>query len=224
MSHWIKSSYEGFYFQSLQTKTYLDGKFGDFGINGTSAAWVNNVFKPAQQTYANAFLAWQNEAERTPAKITTLQNTRTALIPLYQELYAMLKGLPTVSDTDLQEMDLPKRPAGGSHPPMPVPTTNPVISIDISTIRQLTLHYVDSGTGKRGKPHGVQGAVIRWALLPETPVDIDLLLNTLLDTATPYLLKFREEERHLMAYFCAAWQNTRGEMGPWSEIISAVIP
>ncbi|MDR0873624.1 MAG: hypothetical protein LBN27_09220 [Prevotellaceae bacterium] len=222
-TEWINRTYEGLYEQTLQTRNYLDGNFGKFGVEGTSAAWVNNVFKPAQTNYGNAVLAWQNEAERTPAKITTLHTTHDALVPLYRELNKMLRGLPTVTDTDLQEMALPKRSASG-HTPVPVPASYPVASIDIGTIRHLTLHYTDSHTGKRGKPHGVAGAVIRWAILPEPPIDVEDLRNSILDTATPFSLDFREDERHQTVYFCLAWQNTRGERGVWGEIIRAIIP
>lgn len=220
---WVRKSFEGLYDQTTATVKYLDGKFGDFGINGTSAAWINNVFKPAQTTYVNAFLAWQNDADRTPAKITTLHTAREELVPLYRELNRMLRGLPTVSDTDLQKMALPKRPAG-SRTPAPVPTSFPVVSVDIGTIRRLVFHFTDSVTGKRGRPRGVAGAVVRWAMLSEAPRGVEDLLNSALDTATPFTLDFSEEDRHKTLYICMSWQNTRGEQGPWGEIVSAVIP
>jgi hypothetical protein len=35
---------------------------------------------------------------------------------------------------------------------------------------------------------------------------------------------FEEEERGSTVYIAAAWQNERGNIGAWSEILSAVIP
>ncbi len=220
---WIKKTYEGLYDQCTQTITYLDGKFSDFGIDGKTAEWVNNTFKPASDAYASAFNAWKDESQRTPAKIAIIQTARTVLEPLYRELYAFLKGNPVITNADLLAMALPKRPAG-TRTPMPAPTTFPVPSIDISIIRQLTLHFVDSASGKKGKPHGIAGAVIRWAMLEQPPTSVEMLNNTALDTKTPFVLAFTESERHKTVYFCLCWQNTRGEMGAWSEIVSAVIP
>jgi hypothetical protein len=34
-----------------------------------------------------------------------------------------------------------------------------------SVIRQVTINFWDSATKKRGKPHGIHGAEIRWAIL-----------------------------------------------------------
>ncbi len=222
-ANWIKRSYESLYGQCTQTGTYLEDKFGDFGIDGKSAEWINKTFMPALDAYTSAFNAWKDKSQRTPIKVATIQRARAVLEPIYRELYAFLKSNPVVTDADLLAMALPKRPAG-TRTPVPVPATFPVPNIEISTIRQLTLHFVDSASGKKGRPYGIAGAVIRWAMLEQPPTSVEMLNNTLLDTKTPYMLTFTESERHKTVYFCLCWQNTRGETGAWSEIISAVIP
>ncbi|MDR1339327.1 MAG: hypothetical protein LBK58_04670 [Prevotellaceae bacterium] len=44
------------------------------------------------------------------------------------------------------------------------------------------------------------------------------------DTHSPFELAFDESERGKMVYICLRGENTRGEKGPWSEIVKAVIP
>jgi hypothetical protein len=33
-----------------------------------------------------------------------------------------------------------------------------------------------------------------------------------------------DTDRGKTVYFCLCWENNRGEKGPWSEIVFAVIP
>jgi hypothetical protein len=79
-------------------------------------------------------------------------------------------------------------------------------------------------TGKKAKPHGVSGAVARYDVLDAPPADVNDLKQSLLDTASPCHLDFSEAQRGSRVYYCLAWQNTRGEKGPWSQIEMAIIP
>ena len=40
---------------------------------------------------------------------------------------------------------------------------------------------------------------------------------------SPHTLDYDFSERYHAAWYALRWVNTRGEKGPWSEIISAVI-
>jgi hypothetical protein len=220
---WIKSTYETLYTQCLITIAYLDGHLGAFGINGTSAAWINNVFKPIWQAYANAFLAWQNPSTRTPGIIATLQDARAAFVPLYRELYIMLKALPTVTDNDLIAMDLPKR-SNAKPTPAPDPTTVPEATVQTPSPAVVEIHFRDRDSKSKGKPAGVHGAEIAWAILETMPEDWSALTNSSFDTHTPLTLTFSGTERGKHLYFSLRWENTRGVKGNWSEIYETVIP
>jgi hypothetical protein len=37
-------------------------------------------------------------------------------------------------------------------------------------------------------------------------------------------LEFEEEARGKTVWFCLRWENTRGEKGPWSEFLNAIVP
>jgi hypothetical protein len=74
------------------------------------------------------------------------------------------------------------------------------------------------------KPYGVRGAEIRWAILPAPPTSQDDLVHSEFDTRTPYIFQFDIPQAGKTLYVCARWENTTGQKGPWSEIVSAIIP
>jgi hypothetical protein len=56
------------------------------------------------------------------------------------------------------------------------------------------------------------------------PTGVAALVNSSFDTRTPFTLEFDDAERGHTVYFCLRWENTRGEKGPWGEIVSAIVP
>jgi hypothetical protein len=62
-------------------------------------------------------------------------------------------------------------------------------------------------------------------MVSDVPIlDADELVHSSFDTHTPFKLKFNGHERGKTVYFALRWENTRGEKGPWSAVISAIIP
>jgi hypothetical protein len=56
------------------------------------------------------------------------------------------------------------------------------------------------------------------------PADHNALTRSVLATRTPHTFEFTEEERGKTVYMAACWQNEKGQKGPWSEIVSAIVP
>jgi hypothetical protein len=54
--------------------------------------------------------------------------------------------------------------------------------------------------------------------------DVDELLKSDFDTASPFTLKFDESDRGKRLYFCLRWESNTNLKGPYGEIYSAVIP
>jgi hypothetical protein len=179
-----------------------------------------------------ACIAW-NEARasyRDPARLTPLITfTKTEKRKVYEALLRILirslesnTGIPVEI---LRAMGIIIR----DHTPTraEIPTHYPAYMVDTSVIRQLIIHFWNMLLGNqlsRAKPHGVHGAEIRWAILAEAPASVDELVHSSFDTHTPLTLTFDENERGKTVYFCLRWENTRGEKGPWSEIVYAIIP
>jgi hypothetical protein len=114
-------------------------------------------------------------------------------------------------------------PESGS--PVPVPTTSPRLIIDTGTRRRLLIFYRDEKSTRRGKPKGVHGIEIRWAILDHVPTGIEELINSSFDTNQPLTLVFTEQDRGKHVYMVGRWEIEReGEKGPFGAIEEAIIP
>ena len=177
----------------------------------------------AQMTaYEAAFNAAQNP-NRGKVDVLTKNEAKEALTA---SLRAFIKGFltynPAVSDADKENMGLPLH--DGTRTPAPAPATIPELELDSSIIRQISVHFRDAGSDKRGKPAHVHGVELRWGMLDNAPVSVEDLKNSAFDTASPYTFKFDEPERGKALYICPRWENNKGDKGPWGEIYKAIIP
>ncbi|MEX2244544.1 MAG: hypothetical protein WD716_11940 [Fimbriimonadaceae bacterium] len=97
--------------------------------------------------------------------------------------------------------------------------------LDTSERFRHTVNFADEGTPTtKGKPFGVAGAELRYAIGATAPVDPDDYTFVAIDTKTPQIWTFEPSEAGQMAHWVARWINTRGEAGPWSDVVSATIP
>ncbi|MDR2553698.1 MAG: hypothetical protein LBD31_11120 [Treponema sp.] len=116
------------------------------------------------------------------------------------------------------------RPPDPTHTADTAPQTYPEAEGNTATLRQVSIHFWDSATKKRGKPRHVHGAEIRWAILGQPPASIEELTHSDFDTASPFTLTFDEASRGSRVYFCLRWESSTNLKGPYSEIYSATIP
>jgi hypothetical protein len=120
--------------------------------------------------YETAFEAAQNQ-NRGKVDVLNKNETKEALI---QNLRAFIKAYltynPAVSDADKENMGLPLH--DGTRTPVPAPTTIPELELDSSVIRQITVHFRDAGSERRGKPAHVHGVESRWGLLDNAPLSV----------------------------------------------------
>ncbi|MDR3133326.1 MAG: hypothetical protein LBU42_04805, partial [Prevotellaceae bacterium] len=182
---------------------------------------------PAFNDYSSAYVGWISPADRTQVVIDRLERAEAAFTPLYRQLYTgMLRNSLVVTNTDLLEMGLPKRPSG-ERTPAPVATTSPASKVNTGTQRRVIIYFSDQHNNEetsREKPPGQHGAEIRWAVLEVAPVDISALTHSSFDTRSPFTLDFEGHDRGKHLYYSLCWENTRGEKGPYSPIVEVVIP
>ena len=127
-----------------------------------------------------------------------------------------------VSNEDRMELGLN---IPDTHPtPTPPPATYPVLFADISIILRVTLNIRDMDKLSRGKPAGVHGCEIRWAILDAPPAQTDALTHSAFSVKATHTFEFEEHQRGQRLYFRGRWESNRGEKGPWGEIGNTVIP
>jgi len=98
------------------------------------------------------------------------------------------------------------------------------MTLSVSAIREVRVHLKVKGAAHNAKPVGYDGAVLVWAILDAPPKGLgDLTLHTMASRPT-HTLRFEEPERGKTVYISGAWQNARGNLGPFSGILSTVVP
>jgi hypothetical protein len=184
--------------------------------------WLHSELLPKKGEWAEAWAAYRNPATRTPLITFTKNEKRKS----YQiPLRILVKGLqsnPKVTPDDLRNMRIAI--PSNTRKPTPVPGSYPDYFTDTAVMRRITVHFRDHGSDSAAKPYGVHGAEIRWDIRDTPPTEVDDLTKSAFDTHTPYTLEFEESQRGKTVWFCLRWENTKGEKGPWGELINAIIP
>jgi hypothetical protein len=202
-------------FQSNFT-TVVEPMLENLGITADS-------FKPLTEEKAKWQALYQkatNPQNRTQADVLARNSEQKIYSDLLRSfINRFILNNPQVSDADRERLGL--HVSDGSRTPSPVPATVPVVTVSIGH-QQHTVHFMNESATSKAKPAGVHGCEI-WMKKGEAPKsDTDLAFVTT-DTASPYILKFDSSEVGTMVYYRLRWVNTRGEVGPWSALVSAVI-
>jgi hypothetical protein len=187
--------------------------------------WFDNNYGPNLTYLENAYKAWEDPATRTKILTADLKAREKVFIPIIRKLYkSFLKDSPLVTDHDLAAMELPPR-TDGSRTPVPLPTSLPIPTRIDSISRRLTIRYVDSKTGKRGRPDYVRGAAIFWQVFTEEQKDIPLknLVHTKFNNVSPFIINFTDEDRGKYFYFAMQWVNTETKGGPVGDVFHKII-
>jgi hypothetical protein len=188
--------------------------------------WNITSPQPPLESLLNAYqdaLASAQSPNRGKVDVLTKNEARVALEAAVRPyVKAYLSFNPAVSDADREQMGITIHDK--TKTPVLPPTTIPEAEIDSSIIRQLTIHFKDNGSERRGKPHGVHGVEIVWDITETIPLKMEEFKNSVFDTRSPYTFTFDESQRGKKVFFCLRWENAKGEKGPWSEIYNAIIP
>ena len=197
---------------------YVTPKLAAFNIQAGALPPIQ-----AQMTaYETAFEAAQSP-NRGKVDVLTKNEAKEALTAsLRVFIKAYLANNPAVSDADKENMGLPLH--DGTRTAAPAPATIPELELDSSIIRQISVHFKDAGSDRRGKPEHVHGIELRWAILENPPTSVEDLTKSEFDTASPFTFKFDEPDRGKALYICPRWENGKGDKGPWGEIYKAIIP
>ena len=170
----------------------------------------------------SAYSTYLDPAKRTRAVVREKNDARKeyeAALRLFVQ--GQIMHNPKVTDADRLGMSLPVY----DRTPTPVvpPQTYPELDIDFSQIARHILRVRDSETRSAGKPAHVAGFEIWRYIGGFTWPDFKDMRLVGLATRSPHTLEYDFSERSRVAWYALRWVNTRGEKGPWSEIISAII-
>jgi hypothetical protein len=194
--------------------------------SGASPEWTH-IPKDAVEELGAAYQDWYTKYSLTTKPHTKAENVekdeaKAAAIKVIRPFVQQWLRFKPVINSDRVNMGLPiydeTRTIHGA------PTEQAEFFFKLTGIREITVHFKVLGAEGRAKPSHYAGALIKWAVLDKPPSDIEELTHHELASKTPHTLKFKESERGKTVYVALAWQNGKGDLGPYSEIQSAVIP
>ncbi|MDR2246651.1 MAG: hypothetical protein LBE17_14365, partial [Treponema sp.] len=77
--------------------------------------------------------------------------------------------------------------------------------------------------GDHSKPEDAYGVRYAWQVGGEKPASGARLPNSRFSRKTSHVVQHTEEDKGKTAYYATCYENSKGEMGPWSPVEEAVI-
>lgn len=182
-----------------------------------------NSLTGLQERWTIAFAKASNKQNRTSADVQAKDDARKSYEKNLRAFVAQwLANNSKVTNSDRERMGLTVK--SGTRTPIPVPTTLPVGTIDFSVRLQHTISFSDEATPRsKAKPAGVHGCEIWMKIDGPAPIDVSELSYVGTDTSSPYTVNFEGKHAGKTVYYWLRWVNTRGEHGPWSATVSAMV-
>jgi hypothetical protein len=171
----------------------------------------------AQQQLYSAFMGLYTQASG-PDRTTVITAAKNALVANIRGLANFRLKNPKIPVALLRDMGFPEK--DNSRTPKPTPRTYPRYWIEQVGARTLKVSYSVENGGRGSKPPESAGTRVFYGV-PAKPEDLPASKWV---TRCPHTFHFREEDRSKCAYFAARWENSKGDEGPWGEIISEIIP
>jgi hypothetical protein len=130
-----------------------------------------------------------------------------------------------IDDAGLVALGAPRRDKVRT--PLARPHQRPVIEIEPSKTREHLIRWHVDEDESRALPYGVNGWVLVYHIVePGQPIPLDPeeMGHSILVTRNPYIVQHKPSDEGKKCAYAGAFQNKKGEKGPWSDVIAAFIP
>ena len=184
---------------------------------------VITSLRTLQMRWASAYDKASNKQNRTAADVITKDEASEDFVKEIRDtVQQWLARNPKVTDADRARMGITIR--NTTHTPVPPPATFPVGSVDFSMRLQHTISFYDQASAhSNARPEGVAGCEIYLKADGEAPKDVEEMHFQGMCSASPFVVKFDSSKAGKTAWYWLRWINRKGEPGPWSVAISAMI-
>jgi len=176
--------------------------------------------------YEDAYLLTSNIGTQNPIATAKRDSTWSLLITTLSGIYEKyILYNDAVDESTREALHIHYLAGGGAGTISPAPRTTPVLSLSSKAISVLHGIYNDSATpSTHAKPDGVAFCEFAFKVdlpVPETPKDCpERYFLSRSNTA----IVFGPEQRGKRVNGFARWVNKNSKTGPWSGIITAIIP
>ena len=184
---------------------------------------VITALKAAQARWTAAFEKASNKQNRTAADVITKKEAGDDFTrEIRNTVQQWLVRNPKVTDADRVRMGINVRST--THTPVPAPSTYPMGSVDFSRRLQHTISFYEQASAhSNAKPDGVTGCEIYLKVDGEAPKNVEEMNFQGTCSASPFVMKFDSAKAGKIAWYWLRWVNRKGEPGPWSMVVSAMI-
>lgn len=183
-------------------------------ISAANITALTNLLNSWNDVYPDS----QNKNTRTKSIVQNKDIIREKIMDLLRTVYDDIpNSILTVEDRNT--LNITKKDYVRS--PSPIPVTKPICQVDTSRRLEHTISHTDED-GTQGKPAGVRGCQI-WYKVGAPAIDPSELSYLTTDTASPFTHQFSGDLAGKNVYYWLRWENTRGEVGPWSDVVMATI-
>jgi hypothetical protein len=199
-----------------------------FIILENATAWgipeeVVALLQAAQANWNAAYDKASNKQNRTLADVVTKNEAGDDFTKAIRDVAQQwLVRNPKVTDGDRVRMGITIR--SNSRTPVPAPESFPVGSVDFSVRLQHTISFYDQASAhSNAKPEGVNGCEIYLKADGEAPKSVEEMNFQGTCSASPFVVKFEAAKIGKIAWYWLRWVNRKGEAGPWSPVVSAMV-
>jgi hypothetical protein len=126
-----------------------------------------------------------------------------------------------VTDADLRAMGLSVYDR--THTEAAPPKTRTETEVRFQQIMEHIIYVRDSESKRAAKPKHVIGFQIYRFVGGKAEPTYEDMQFVAMATRSPFTVKYTSGQRGLMVFYATRWVNTRGETGPWGEIVSAIV-
>jgi hypothetical protein len=208
-------------FDKLQTQ-FIAAVAASPATYGVLAADVT-LLQTDQAAWVAAYPAHVKAQE---AAATAAQQKVSSRAQLAKDIRAAAKkvnGNPAVDNA--LRVSAGMQPHDAVRTPVAVPSTKPIGRAEPDGHYTLAIHIADELTPKRvGRPKGTSGCQLWIHTGDPAPADFTGYTFVKRVTRTPYLDVHPAADAGKSVYYLLRWENSKGEPGPWSDVVSAKVP
>lgn len=176
------------------------------------------AFTALNTDYVTKLATATTPATRTKSAVAAKNTSKLALTAKARSLIKIITAYPPLTNAQRADLGLNLKDAGPT--PVPPPATRPLLAVDPDGV----LRIVDETMpDRRGKPSGVNGAVVFAKVDGPPPVTTDDAKFSTLATRARVPLALPSGSNGKVLYVLARWYNERGELGPVSALASTMI-
>ena len=192
-----------------------------WGIPDAKLATINAKRTDYEKKYAIANNRNTQSPAATAARDASWDLLKPELIDLYDH-YILNNNAISVADKEALYIHYL---IGGGGSSTPAPSTTPVVSLVSEVISTLFVVFTDSATpGSHAKPDNVAFCEINYKVdvpLPAGPEECPEEVNI---SRSHTAIVFAPAQRGKVVNGYARWVNKNGKIGPWSGLITAIVP